>query len=136
MRKPMTAGGGADTSPVEKEDVPAEQEHLADQAPGRTMADAEALRNSATLLRLVSPEMAIHDPTLTRGEYMCVPDECVGVSPAVLEMNLHTVEYGRFFTDIDEENANAVCVIGTGLRDQLFGAPEKVGRAIIPIGEI
>jgi putative ABC transport system permease protein len=51
-------------------------------------------------------------------------------------MNLHTVAYGRFFTDLDEENANAVCVIGTGLRDELFGSPEKVGHEIIPLGEV
>jgi ABC-type antimicrobial peptide transport system permease subunit len=136
MRETMIAMGGADKLWLEQEDVPAEQEHLADQAPGRTMADAEALRNSATLLRLVSPEMAIHDPTLTRGDKMTNPSECVGVSPAVLEMNLHTVEYGRFFTDLDEENANAVCVIGTGIRDDLFGSPEKVGHEIVPIGEV
>jgi len=74
--------------------------------------------------------------TLTRGEKMSSPSECVGVSPAVLEMNLHTLEHGRFFTDLDEENANAVCVIGTGIRDELFGSPERVGREIIPLGEI
>jgi putative ABC transport system permease protein len=136
MRETMIAMGGADKMLVEQEDVPAEQEHLADQAPGRTMADAEALRNSGTLLRLVSPEMAIHDPTLTRGDKMTNPSECVGVSPAVLEMNLHTVQYGRFFSDLDEENANAVCVIGTGIRDDLFGSPEKVGYDIVPIGEV
>jgi len=136
MRETMIAMGGADKMLVEQEDVPTEQEHLADQAPGRTMGDAEALRNSATLLRLVSPEMAIRDPILTRGDKMTNPSECVGVSPAVLEMNLHTVEYGRFFTDLDEEHANAVCVIGTGIRDELFGPPEKVGHEIVPIGEI
>src|SRR5947208_14554618 len=60
MRETMIAMGGADKFLVEREDVPAEQEHLADQAPGRTMGDAEALRNCGTLLRLVSPEMAVH----------------------------------------------------------------------------
>src|SRR2546423_276098 len=136
MRETMIAMGGADKLWLELEDVPAEQEHLADQAPGRTMGDAEALRHSATLLRLVSPEMSIHDATITHGEKMTMPSECVGVSRAVLEMNLHTVQYGRFFTDLDEENANAVCVIGTGMRDDLFGAPEKVGHEIVPIGEV
>jgi putative ABC transport system permease protein len=51
-------------------------------------------------------------------------------------MNLHVVEHGRFFTPLDEELCNSVCVIGTGIRDELFGAPEDVGREIIPIGEI
>jgi putative ABC transport system permease protein len=80
--------------------------------------------------------MAVQSVTLTRGQNTSIPSECVGVSPAVLDMNLHTVEYGRFFNDIDEENANAVCVIGTGIRDDLFGAPEKTGREIVPLGEV
>jgi ABC-type antimicrobial peptide transport system permease subunit len=132
----MIAMGGADKVLLETQEVPAEQEHLADQAPGRTMADVEALRESAPLLRLVSPEMAIDDVLLTRGDKTSWADECVGVSPAVLEMNLHTLEHGRFFSELDEENASAVCVIGTAIRDDLFGSPERVGREIVPVGEI
>ena len=135
MREAMVAMGGADKVLLEQEAVPTEQEHLADQAPGRTMTDVRSLQKSAPLLRLVSPEMDVR-ATLSRGDKTSVPSECVGVSSAVLEMNLHTLEHGRFFTDFDEENANAVCVIGTGIRDDLFGSPERVGREIVPLGEI
>src|SRR5205809_2066330 len=136
MRETMIAMGGADTVLLEQQEVPTEQEHLADQAPGRTMTDVQALRQSAPLLRLISPEMGILNVLLTHGQNMSVPSECVGVWPAVIEMNLHTLQYGRFFSDLDEENANAVCVIGTGIRDDLFGSPEKVGCEIVPIGEV
>src|SRR6266498_2416344 len=94
MRETMVAIGGADKLWLEQEDVPPEQEHLADQAPGRTMVDAIALRSSAPLLRLVSPEMAVPGVTLTRGQNTSIPSECVGVSPAVLDMNLHSLEHG------------------------------------------
>jgi putative ABC transport system permease protein len=50
-------------------------------------------------------------------------------------MNQHVIEHGRMFNDIDEENAASVCVIGTLVRDELFGSPDQVGREIIPIGE-
>src|SRR5437588_2841597 len=60
MKEAMIAMGGADKVVVEEQDVPAEQEHLSDQAPGRTMADVEALRQCAPLLRLISPEMAVN----------------------------------------------------------------------------
>ncbi len=136
MRETMVAMGGADKVLLEQQQVPSDQEHLADQAPGRTMLDVQSLQQSAPLLRVISPEMAVNGVTLTRGDKMSSPSECVGVFPAVLEMNLHTLEHGRFFTDLDEENANAVCVIGTGIRDELFGSPERVGREIIPLGEI
>jgi ABC-type antimicrobial peptide transport system permease subunit len=135
MRETMIAMGGADKVVLEEQDVPAEQEHLADQAPGRTMADVEALRESAPLLRLISPEMGIDDIAVTHADKTVVAD-MVGVWPSVIDMNLHTLEHGRFFTDLDEENANAVCVIGTGIRDDLFGPPEKTGKEVIPIGEI
>ncbi|MDX1952047.1 MAG: ABC transporter permease [Verrucomicrobiota bacterium] len=135
MRETMVAMGGADKVLLDDQDVPADQEHLADQAPGRTMYDVIALKESAPLLRLVSPEMQLDDCLVSRGTNYASPSECVGVWPAVLDMNLHTVEHGRFFNEFDEENANSVCVIGTGLRDALFGSPEKIGYEIIPIGE-
>ena len=136
MKETMIAMGGADKVLLSQQAVPTEQEHLADQAPGRTLNDVKALHASAPMLRLISPEMRVTDVMLTRGERTSVPSECVGVSSAVLEMNLHTLAHGRFFTDLDEENINAVCVIGTGIRDELFGSPDQVGREIIPLGEI
>ena len=135
MKEAMVATGGADKILLQVQEVPAYQDSLADQAPGRTIADALALKKSAPLFRVVSPQMAIQDVTLTRAGKSINPNECVGAWPAVLEMNLHTIEYGRFFTAIDEERANAVCVIGTGIRDALFGSPEETGREIVPIGE-
>ncbi|MEN9733344.1 MAG: hypothetical protein RLZ45_1339 [Verrucomicrobiota bacterium] len=135
MKETMVAMGGVDKVLVRPQAVPAWQDHLADSAPGRTLVDVEALRRSAPLLRVVSPEMAIEDVTLSRGDKRTEPSECVGAWPAVLEMNLHTLAHGRFFNEIDEQEARPVCVIGTGIRDELFGKPDDVGREIIPVGE-
>jgi len=136
MKETMIAMGGADKVLVEEQPVPAYQEHLADQAPGRTILDVLALQRSAPLLKLVSPEMELDDDVvITHGRKRTEATECVGVWPAALEMNLHTLQYGRFFNAIDEENASSVCVIGTGIRDELFGSPEKAGKEIVPIGE-
>jgi ABC-type antimicrobial peptide transport system permease subunit len=136
MKETMIAMGGADRVNVSREDVPAEQENLADQAPGNTMADVEALRSCAPLMRLVSPKMDVDDIIVTHGDKTLMVWDAAGVWPAALEVYLHTVEHGRFFTDLDEENANPVCVIGTGIRDELFGSPEQTGQDIIPVGEI
>ena len=135
MKETMVAMGGADKVLLSQQEVPTDQEHLADQAPGRTMTDVLALQQSAPLLRVVSPEMAVKNVILSRGDRTSRPSECVGVLPAVLEMNLHTVQHGRFFTALDEERANAVCVIGTGIRNDLFGDPERTGRTIVPRGD-
>jgi putative ABC transport system permease protein len=136
MRETMIAMGGADRVNVDDQEVPAEQEHLADQAPGNTMSDVEALRGCATLMRLVSPKMDVDDVIVTRGGKTFMAWDAAGVWPAALEVYLHTLEHGRFFTDLDEENANPVCVIGTGIRDEIFGSPEQIGHEIIPVGEI
>ncbi len=135
MKEALIAMGGLDKVLLESQDVPAYQEHLADQAPGRTMKDVQALLQNAPLIRVVSPEMGTGHAVLTRADKAVWPSELVGVWPAVLEMNLHTVQYGRFFTALDEERANNVVVIGTGIRDELFGSPEDLGREIIPLGE-
>jgi putative ABC transport system permease protein len=135
LRESMVAMGGADKVLLQQQPVPSYQDHLADQAPGRTMADVLALKKGAPLLRIVSPEMSVDEVVASRGEKRVSPEETVGAWPEVLDMNLHTVEHGRFFNQLDEEKANPVCVIGTGIRDSLFENPDETGREVIPIGE-
>ena len=135
MKEAMIALGGLDKALTREAPVPTWQSHLADQAPGRTLKDVEALRRSAPLIRMVSPEMALERAVMSRGDRRVKPSELVGVWPVVIDMNLHTLAHGRFFNEIDEEHANAVCVIGTGIRDALFGSPEQLGREVIPLGE-
>jgi putative ABC transport system permease protein len=102
MKETMIAMGGADKVLLEEQDVPIEQEHLSDQAPGRTMVDVQALRQSAPLLHLISPQMAIWGITATHADKSVMPSQAVGVWPAAIDMNLHTLEHGRFFSDLDE----------------------------------
>jgi putative ABC transport system permease protein len=94
-----------------------------------------ALQRSAPLVTMVTPEMRMQRPTLTRGGKAFTPFNFIGTWPNALDMNQHVVEHGRMFNEIDDEYANSVCVIGTMVRDELFGSPEKVGHEIIPIGE-
>lgn len=135
MKESLIAMGGLDKARIESDGVPFYQRHLADQAPGKTFRDVHALRNNATLLQLISPEMPLMGATISRAGKNTRPSELVGVWPAVLDMNLYEIEHGRFFSDLDEENAHSVCVIGTGIRDELFGSPEETGGPIIPIGQ-
>jgi ABC-type antimicrobial peptide transport system permease subunit len=135
MKESLIALGGLDKVLTEMQPVPAEQDHRADEAPGRTIHDVHALKQSAPLVRMISPEMGMRSAYLTRGGKTAVPSELVGVWPVVLDMNLHKLGSGRFFTALDDEEAKNVCVIGTGIRDELFGSPEEIGREIDPVGE-
>ncbi|MEO6788526.1 MAG: ABC transporter permease [Chthoniobacteraceae bacterium] len=135
MKEALIAIGGLEKVRVEEQDIPVWQQHLADQAVGTTMEDVYALVHSAPLVTMVVPEMRSRNITMTLGAKSINPWNFVGTWPNAIELNQHVIEYGRMFNDLDEENARNVCVIGTAVRDALFGAPEKVGRVINPVGE-
>jgi len=135
MKESLIALGGLDKVVIDDQDLPADQQHRASEAPGKTIHDVYALKKSAPLLTLISPEMRTRNLVVTRGEKSVYPSELLGVWPEVLQMNLHKVEYGRFFSELDDELARNVCVIGTGIRDELFGSLEETGREINPVGQ-
>ena len=128
--------GGIEKVWINGREVPRHQLHRKDHATGLTIKDAYALRAGAPLLRVIAP--TLHGGSVVvsgNGTHMDISSGFAGVWPATLAMNSSEVEHGRFFTDLDEENAHSVCVIGAGVRDALFGAPEEIGREIIPLGE-
>ncbi len=143
MKEALVAIGGLEKVRVEQQDVPAYQKHLEDEAVGCTIHDVYALQRSAPLIKLIAPEMRISSGYSWGGGVMITHGirtvrervQLVGTWPSAVEMNQHVVEHGRMFNEIDDENAWNVCVIGTYIRDQLFGSPEEIGREIIPIGE-
>jgi putative ABC transport system permease protein len=136
MREALIAIGGLEKVRVEPQELPTFQRHLADEAVGCTIRDVYALERSAPLITMVSPEMRMQGfAHVTRGRKSTEWTYLVGTWPNALEMNQHIVQYGRMFNDIDDAQARNVCVIGVNIRDQLFGAPEEVGREIIPIGQ-
>ena len=135
MKEALIAIGGLEKVNITDQDIPAWQKHRKDQSVGNTMKDVYALQRSASLVRLVVPEMRSRDATITRGAKAFNPWHFVGTWPGALELNQHVVEYGRMFNDLDDQEARSVCVIGTNVRNELFGSPEEVGREVNPVGE-
>jgi putative ABC transport system permease protein len=135
LREALIEIGGLEKIRIEDGDIPARQLHLADQAVGLTMDDVEALRRNATLAKVISPEMRTRNALLIHGTKKFGAWMFIGTWPNALEMNQHEIAYGRMFNEIDEADSRSVCVIGTAVRDELFGSPEDTGREIIPVGE-
>jgi putative ABC transport system permease protein len=133
-KEALIAIGGLQKVRVEPQEVPIEQRHLSDQAVGITINDVYALKESAPLVTHLSPEMRLFGTATANGKTFR-PWNCTGVWPVALEMSEHVIEHGRMFNEIDDEMARNVCVIGTATRDELWGAPDRVGREIIPVGE-
>jgi putative ABC transport system permease protein len=135
MKEALIAIGGLEKVRIEEQDIPVWQQHLADQAIGTTMADVHALLHSAPLVTMVVPEMRARSVTMTNGIKSINPWNFIGTWPNAVELNQHVLQYGRMFNELDDENARNVCVIGTAVRDALFGSPDQVGREINPVGE-
>ncbi len=134
-KEALIAVGGLQKLRVEAQSLPIEQRHLRDFARGVTLDDVHALHASAPEVLKVSPEMRLEpSPTLAANGKFYRTWSTAGVWPVQLEMMEHTVEHGRMFNEVDNELARNVCVIGTGIRDELFGKPEETGEDVIPLG--
>ena len=133
-REALVAIGGLQKVRIEPQALPTEQRHLSDQAVGITINDVLALEQSAPLITRFSPDMRLSATLSAKGKTFR-PWYVSGVWPVALEMTEHVIAHGRMFNELDDEMARSVCVIGTATRDELWGAPEKVGREIIPVGE-
>ena len=136
MREALIAIGGLEKVRIEVQDIPTEQQHLADQAVGLTVHDLHALKASAPLITQVAPEMRARNIRVTKGAKTTEWANIVGTWPSALDINQHIIEHGRMINEVDDDSARNVCVIGTNIRDQLFGDEEESGRTpIIPIGD-
>ena len=135
QREAMLAIGGLQKVRMEAQRVPVEQRHLRDLARGMTMADVEALKAGVPDIEIIAPEMRLDmDPTLQANGKFHRTFMTGGVVPEKVKIMEHEVEHGRMFNDIDASEARPVCVIGTGIRDELFGRPEETGSEVIPLG--
>ncbi len=135
-KEALIAIGGLEKVRVEPQDVPIEQRYLMDQAVGITMNDVYALESSVPLVAAVSPEMRLYGAVISGHGKKYRPWNLVGVWPIAAKLSEHVVEHGRMFNEIDDDMARAVCVIGTDIRDEIFGAPEKTGEEIDPVGQV
>src|SRR5512135_1481119 len=97
-KEALVAIGGLEKVRVEPQALPIEQRHLSDQAVGITLNDVYALKQSASLVRRVAPEMRLFATLSAHGKSFR-PWNCVGVWPVALEMNEHVVEHGRMFNE-------------------------------------
>jgi putative ABC transport system permease protein len=133
-KEALVAVGGLEKVRVEAQELPVEQRHLSDQAVGITVNDVLALRESAPLVTRISPEMRLPATFSANGKRFR-PWNTLGVWPVAVQMNEHRIEHGRMFNELDDEMARNVCVIGTAIRDELWGSPEQQGQEVIPVGE-
>lgn len=65
-----------------------------------------------------------------RGDQELLDVNLTGQSASMATIDSRTVELGRYFTDVEDDKATYVCVIGRTLADQLFGGDDALGRVV------
>jgi len=120
--------GGIEKVAILKQTPPDAQKHLASLSPGRTLRDAEAIRQNCPLATHVSPELDVPDPVIERNgkKYKCTVQ---GATRDILVINAHELGRGRFLADLDVERFQRTAIIGTAVVKELFRAEED------PIGQ-
>lgn len=140
MNQALAEMGGLEKIRVESQlELPVHQRHLQDRVRGVTMKDVGALMGGAPLVDTVTPTVEVSgrgSRTVVeyKGEY-ARPYIFSGTWPDALEINEHQIAHGRMFNLVDDELARNVCVIGTGIRDQLFEEPDNPEDGENPVGK-
>ncbi len=54
----------------------------------------------------------------------------IGYTPNMIDIDTRTLQEGRYFTPVEDQHAEYVCVIGSSLVDQFFPNANPIGRTI------
>lgn len=92
------------------------------------MADAIAIKNQISLIKSVSPN--VDDPIQVVYGNQNWHTSYRGVSPEYFDIKRWYVDQGATFSQDDVDRSADVCVIGSTVREQLFGVEPPVGKVI------
>ena len=140
LRESLAESGGLERITVESEDdLPDYQKHLEDEIRGITLKDVYALKNNAPLVHYITPIVKKFsyrsNLRVTRKDKSTRFTLLQGTWPNALDIMEHEIDKGRMFSDIEDYLAKNVCVIGTEVRNSLFGEYDEQGQTINPVDE-
>jgi putative ABC transport system permease protein len=93
-----------------------------------TPEDADAIARECPAVAAVSPQVRRGAQVVFGNQNWATTVQ--GVAPAYLDIRQWPVQDGAMFTDSDVRGAAKVCVLGTKVREQLFGSESPVGQTI------
>lgn len=98
-----------------------------------TAEDAAAILREVPRIKSVSPQ--VDGSVLLANGNRNWKTRFRGVAPAYIDIKRFRVGQGSFFTDVDVEHQESVCVLGQTVRAKLFGEDEAVGAIVrLPVG--
>ena len=133
MRTFMQQMGGLELVSVVKNEPSGRMFDFANLSPGMTLRDAEALKGAAGLISHVSPELN-RNTVVSRGDGGEAERRTVrGVFPDHFVIGMHTLEAGRFLTDLDVDRGMRSVVLGATVARELWpgtAAEAMLGRTV------
>ena len=123
-RSTMQQIGGLERVGINDKQVSLEFADLAALSPGRTLADAEALRGIPHLVSHVAPEMQV-GATLSAPDGATISARVTGTWPDNFTVSQHEMAAGRFLSDLDLERGARVVILGDAKVAELW--PDEYG---------
>src|SRR4051812_18962031 len=93
-----------------------------------TLEDYEAIKERVPLVTNVTPQADTRVQVVYGNQNWSTPVR--GVGPEYLALKNWNIVRGGMYTETDVERANAVCVLGRTVAEQLFGAENPIGETI------
>src|SRR5688500_1159901 len=92
-------------------------------------SDYEAVRDRCGMCAMVGASNETNS-TVKRGAQKLTRVDTKGVTMSMAELNNLDLEAGRFFTPTEDERSALVVVIGSDVREELFGQLDPIGRTM------
>ncbi|MHB0972441.1 MAG: ABC transporter permease [Thermoanaerobaculia bacterium] len=93
------------------------------------MADVDAIRQHCSRCEAVGAGVQTN-MSVKRGAKRLSGVSIFGVTSNLVDINNLDIEAGRFFTNTEDHHSAPVAIIGTDVRDELFGKLDPVGRTV------
>lgn len=130
----MQQVGGLELVSVVPQEPSARKFEFADLSPGLTLRDARAIRDAASLISHISPEITL-GMGVSRGDGGNPERIKVrGILPDYFVIGMHGLAAGRWLVDLDVDHGKRCAVIGHTVANKLWpGTPAEdlVGRTIL-----
>jgi len=97
-------------------------------SPGLTLDDAKSIKEVIPGVTDVSPEIVV-DLTVLRNGYKRTA-KLVGVELPYFSMTDFELAQGEYFSNVQQEVAAPICIIGDGIRAKFFAQEEPVGKSL------
>ena len=130
--------GGVERFTIRNAPVPADQDASPEISPGMTIRDVEKLRSQSNLVTAMTPSHRLRpSPVITRANLTLYSARFICAAPEYHTIMRQVLTSGRFLSVLDVEHARSVCVVGSGVIEELgLTVSNSVGQKIMLDGAL